>query len=96
MVANIVRLRAVPEWEAELIAIFERVRTAVRQSEPGCTAYEMRRTGEPHGFVIFESYVDAAALEVHLAAPYVREAAGPLFACLDGPPETERLRPLSP
>lgn len=91
MVANYVRLTALPEKEAELIAIFQAVRDAVRAHEPGCTAYEMRRTGRPHEFVIFESYEDQAALDAHLAAPYVSDAARPLFACLADKPETERL-----
>ena len=42
--------------------------------EPGCTGYELFQDPyDPTRFLVFETYVDQAAVEAHFAAPYFEE-----------------------
>lgn len=54
-------------------AITEFIAT-VRASEPGCMGFQASRlSDDPNIYLLYEQYVDAAALEVHRAAPYFKE-----------------------
>ncbi len=44
------------------------------REEPGCLQYDVHRVADdPRSFVLWERYVDDAALEAHTEAPYVQE-----------------------
>mgnify|MGYP003579416552 CR=1 FL=1 len=69
--ALLVTIRTRPGAAEEfLAAIREAAATAVRE-EAGCLRFEVARDREdPDVFVLFEVYVDAAALAVHHASPH--------------------------
>ena len=59
--------------EAAVAAIIEEVAT-LSQAEPGCRHYIVSRDRDDHQvFVLFEEYVDEAALEEHAASEHFRE-----------------------
>ncbi|MDA0159230.1 antibiotic biosynthesis monooxygenase [Solirubrobacter ginsenosidimutans] len=59
-----------PGREAEVEALLRTMRTYT-MTEPGCVAYELHRL--PTGFLLYEQYVDLAAIEAHHATSYYRE-----------------------
>jgi len=71
-VTVVARLRAVPGKADALAAMLAEQVGVVRKAEPGCLAYRLHRsTTDPDHFVFYETYVDAAAFELHRNAPYV-------------------------
>lgn len=53
--------------------------TEKTKDEPGCLVFEMRRDpSEPNTFVVFESFVDKAAFDVHDKSEY-HQRNGPGF-----------------
>jgi quinol monooxygenase YgiN len=69
----LMRLVAKPENVAALRAVVLAVAGPARQ-EPGCRGYQvLQNSSDPCEFTLVEDYVDQAALDAHLAAPYVQK-----------------------
>ncbi len=62
-----------PEHVDEFIDLFQGLIELTLQ-EPGCTGYELFQDPlDPTRFLVYETYVDQAAVEAHFAAPYFEE-----------------------
>ena len=62
------------EGEEKAVADILRRMAPLSRAEPGCLQYEVNQDrDDPRSFVIFERYVDEAALEAHAASPHVQE-----------------------
>ncbi len=67
------RLYIQPDHVAEFIELFQGLVELTLQ-EPGCTGYELFQDPlDPTKFLVYETYVDQAAVEAHFAAPYFAE-----------------------
>ena len=65
-----VSYRARPGSEEE-VAGFLRKMTELTRQEPGCLHYSAHRSvDDPRDFLLFEQYVDTAALEAHSSTDY--------------------------
>jgi quinol monooxygenase YgiN len=61
-----------PGREDEVEALLVEMRRQTR-AEPGCLLYELHRIPDEPAFVLYEQYVDAAAIEAHHATDHYRE-----------------------
>jgi quinol monooxygenase YgiN len=62
------------DGEADTVAEILRQATTLSRAEPGCLQYDVHRDrDDPNRFVLFERYVDEAALEAHGASPHFQE-----------------------
>jgi quinol monooxygenase YgiN len=84
----VVRLNAREGKEDELAATLRELADASRQ-EPGCELYIPTQDPEsPRSFLLYEQYVDKAALDAHAASEHFqRLAVGAFPSLLDGPRE---------
>lgn len=58
----------------EVEAALRRMAPLVKQHEPGCNLYQVNRSREnPDFFLLYEQYVDQAALEAHRETPHFKE-----------------------
>jgi (4S)-4-hydroxy-5-phosphonooxypentane-2,3-dione isomerase len=61
------------EGREEELAARLREMTGYTRQEPGCLAYVAHRSQkEPRKFLLYERYVDEAALDAHRTSPYFR------------------------
>jgi quinol monooxygenase YgiN len=62
------------EGESDTVAEILREMTPLSRAELGCLQYDAyRHPDDPNTFVLFERYVDEAALEAHTASPHAQE-----------------------
>lgn len=81
------RLYIQPEHVDEFIELFRGL-TGLTLQEPGCTAYELYQDPhDPARFLVFETYVDQAAVDAHFAAPYFAEYGEKIGALASKPAE---------
>jgi len=86
MVTLVVTLPVQPGKENKLIEITSKLVEKVK-NEPGNRSYELfRSVSNPSTFLMFEEYVDEAAMEAHSSSSYLKEALGELGSVLAGPP----------
>ncbi len=58
------------EGESDTVEEILRRMAPLSRAEPGCVQYEVhRQADDPNTFVLFERYVDEAALEAHTREP---------------------------
>ena len=77
-----------PAKRDEFIAIIKDLVVASRQ-DAGCNMYNcLESVTEPNTFMMIEEYVDAAALQAHMAQPHTQAGLAKLPELLAGPPET--------
>ncbi len=58
----------------EVEASLKAMAVEVKKSEPGCAFYQASRSTEnPDNFLLYEHYVDQAALEAHRTTPHFLE-----------------------
>ena len=91
----ITRLRAAKGRDQALEALMREQAAAILAAEPGCTAYRLHRsTATPEQFVLYETYVDDAAFDLHRQSPLLASyrARREREALLDGPVEVEVFR----
>jgi (4S)-4-hydroxy-5-phosphonooxypentane-2,3-dione isomerase len=68
------RYRAQPGQGDMVEAALQKMADAVARDEPGCLLYRASRSvEEPDVFVLYEEYVDEAALLAHRDTPHFRE-----------------------
>jgi len=62
------------DGEADTVADILRRVAPLTRAEPGCIQYQVHRhADDPNTFMLFERFVDEAALEAHTASPHVQE-----------------------
>jgi quinol monooxygenase YgiN len=58
----------------EVESLLRRMAPLVKASEPGCKVYHANRSADnPDIFLLYEHYVDQAALEAHRTTPHFKE-----------------------
>lgn len=58
----------------EIEAALKRMAPLVAEQEPGCAMYQVSRShDDPDRFLLYEQYVDQAAIEAHRATPHFKE-----------------------
>lgn len=68
---------------------------AQTRAEAGCIAYDLHQaTTDPSLFLLFESWVSEAALQAHLAQPYIQALAEKSGEILAESPQVEIWQPL--
>lgn len=87
------RVRTKPEKRDEFVRLVTELRNNVRRNEPDTLVFEFLQAADPNEFVFMEGFVDEAARQRHADAPYhvAMSAAG--WACLDGEPIIEFMKP---
>jgi len=88
-----IRLRTKPGKRDEFVRLITELRANVQRHEPDTLVFELLQGSAPDEFVFFEGFVDEAARQRHADAPYhvAMSAAG--WACLDGEPVIEFMKP---
>ncbi|NET34247.1 MAG: hypothetical protein F6K19_19860 [Cyanothece sp. SIO1E1] len=88
MITITARQRVVAGKEVELEAVMKSLVEQVKKNEPKCTIFEFLRAQEQPGiYMVIEQYFDQAALDQHLAQPYLQDRLPKIFACLQCEPE---------
>jgi len=84
----VVRMTVQEGKEEEAVATLRELAEATRQ-EPGCELYiPTQDPKSPRSFLLYEQYVDKAALDAHAASDHFgRLATGTLFTLLESPRE---------
>ena len=87
------RVRTTPAKRAEFLRLVTELRANVRKHEATTLFYEILQGSHPNEFVFLEGFVDEASQQAHQNAPYhvAMSAAG--WACLDGEPVIEFMKP---
>lgn len=87
------RVRTKPEKRDEFVRLTTKLRADVLANESDTLVYEILQGADANEFVFFECFTDEAAQQRHQNAPYhvAMSAAG--WACLDGQPVIEFMKP---
>lgn len=97
VVSLVVTMTLKPEREAEFLAAAREIAAKVHAGEPGVLLYALtRHPTEPHTYVWVERYADAAALDSHGQAPYMKEVLSLLPGWLARPPVMLKLAQVLP
>jgi quinol monooxygenase YgiN len=89
-----IRLRTKPGKREEFVRLIGELRDNVRRHEPDTLVFELLQGGaDPNELVFFEGFVDEAAQQRHQAAPYHVAMSEAGWACLDGQPVIEFMKP---
>jgi autoinducer 2-degrading protein len=88
------RMTVKPEKEEEFKKLCLDLREKVKANEPKTLAYEYYKLREPHRYAVLESFVDEAAEEKHMNAPYFTEVLEDILGCLQGTYVREYLDPM--
>ena len=91
--AAYMRVRTKPEKREEFLRLIGDLRANVHRHEPGTLLFEVLQGNDANEFVIYECFTDTAAQKAHQDAPYHVAMAPAGWACLDGEPMIEYLRP---
>ena len=91
MFGQLIRLKVRRDKVAEFEKLVSTLVADIRANEPEPKTYEVRRGAEPLSYVYFISFTDADAYQRYADAPYHRNAAPSIMACLDGDPVYEAL-----
>jgi quinol monooxygenase YgiN len=91
--AAYMRVRTKPEKREEFLRLVGELSRNVKQNEPRTLFFEVLHGADENEFVFLEGFVDEAAQKAHQDAPYhvAMSAAG--WACLDGTPVIEFMKP---
>jgi (4S)-4-hydroxy-5-phosphonooxypentane-2,3-dione isomerase len=74
MIVLLTRYHGKPGQDDAIEAALKQMAPRVAESEPGCKLYQVSRSRENlDQFLIYEQYVDEAALLSHRETPYFRE-----------------------
>lgn len=74
MIVLVARYHVRPGHREEVLAALARMAPAVAASEPGCRLYQVSRSLDDDDLVLlYEHYVDQAALEAHRSTPHFLE-----------------------
>jgi len=87
------RVRTKADKRDECVQLIRTLRANVRRHEPDTLVFEFFQGSDPNEFVFFEGFVDEAAQQRHQQTPYHLAMAEAGWACLDGPPLVEFIKP---
>jgi quinol monooxygenase YgiN len=87
------RVRTKPEKRAEFLRLVAELRANVRKHESTTLFYEILQGSHENEFVFFEGFVDEAAQQAHEKAAYHVAMSTAGWACLDGNPVIEFMKP---
>ena len=87
------RVRTKPEKRDEFVRLVTELRANVLQHEPDALIFEFLQGTDLNEFVFFEGFTDEAAQQHHQQAPYHLAMSASGWACLEGQPVIEFLRP---
>ncbi|MCZ8132380.1 MAG: antibiotic biosynthesis monooxygenase [Steroidobacteraceae bacterium] len=87
------RVRTKPDKRDEFLRLVTRLRADVLANEPDTLVYEILQGGDANEFVFFECFTDEAAQQRHQQMPYHVAMSSAGWACLDGQPVIEFLKP---
>jgi autoinducer 2-degrading protein len=74
MIVLVARYTTKPGLGDTVEAALRRMAPLVAANEPGCRMYQVSRSNDnPDYFILYEQYVDEAALAAHRAAPHFKE-----------------------
>jgi quinol monooxygenase YgiN len=91
--AAYMRVRIRPEKREEFLRLIGELRTNVHRHEPDTLLFEVLQAEDPNEFVLMECFTSVAAQQQHQDAPYHVAMAPAGWACLDGEPIIEYMRP---
>lgn len=90
MLTVVAILRAKPGEEAALGEVMTKLAAEVKH-EPGNQRYDLFRSmADPTAILVYEDYVDQAALETHTASAHFKAASGEMRSLLAGRAEVHR------
>ena len=84
------RFRIKAERDDDFVAL-ARAMEGLVDREPGTLAFKFFRLGEPHMFAVYESFVDEAADQAHMATEHGKPIIDQMIGCMDGSYEREML-----
>jgi len=85
MITFLSRMKVKPEKEAEYLELVAKLTAEVKAKEPNTLQYQFYKLrDEEYGYAVYESFIDQAAEDEHLATPHFAELAPPMIECLDG------------
>ena len=87
------RFRIAAGKEAEFVALARQME-ALAADEPGTIGYKFYRLDEPGMFAVYESFVDEAADQAHVAYSHNQPLIERMIACMDGSYTRELLHDL--
>ena len=88
---TIAKLHARPGREADARAALQEAQIGTH-SEPGCRLFALHiDESDPGAFVMVEGWDSDAAMEAHIAAPYLQDLIAKSDELFDGPVEVQRL-----
>jgi quinol monooxygenase YgiN len=74
MIVLVARYQAKPGHGDEVEAALKQMAPLVKAHEPGCGLYQANRSREnPDQFLLYEQYVDEAALAAHRETPHFKQ-----------------------
>ncbi len=88
------RFNVKADREAEFLTLIPRMEANAAE-EVGTLAYKFYRLDTPHGFAVFESFIDEAADQAHQANPASTDIIASMIECIDGTYTREYLRPIA-
>ena len=88
------RFRIKPEREADFVALAHQMEGLVDR-EPGTLAFKFYRLGEAGMFAVYESFVDEAADQAHMATEHGKPVIAAMLECMDGSYSRELLHDLA-
>lgn len=95
MVTLIMRVRIKPDKVDAFAGLMAQLAKDVYAHEPDCLAFEVRQSEEdPTAFVFFECFRHRDAHAAHPDMPYHAAISEAGWACVEGEPAIEFLRPL--
>ena len=77
------RFRIAAGKEDHFVALAHQME-ALAANEPGILGYKFYRLAEPGMFAVYESFVDEAADQAHMAYPHNQPLIQEMIACMDG------------
>jgi quinol monooxygenase YgiN len=91
--AACMRVRTKPEKREEFLRLIGELRANVHRHEPDTLLFEVLQGADANEFVLLECFRDVAAQKQHENASYHVSMAPAGWACLDGQPVIEYMRP---
>jgi quinol monooxygenase YgiN len=88
-----IRVRTKPEKRDEFVRLILELRANALANEPSTLFFEFFQAADSTEFVFFEGFVDELAQQQHQQAPYHVAMSEAGWACLDGPPVVEFMKP---
>lgn len=87
------RVKVLPDRREEFLSLVLQLRADVQRELASVVFYEFLATGNPLEFVFMLGFEDEAAYQQYADAPFHLAMAPLGWACLDGEPHIEFLRP---